>query len=47
MPVCPSCETDHDLDALVRHERRSFVVVHCPDCECVLGRYNEHTHRAE
>jgi uncharacterized Zn finger protein len=41
MPSCPCCDSDHGTDDLVRHERRTLVVVHCPDCNQVLGRYRD------
>jgi hypothetical protein len=41
MPVCPGCETDHDVTELCRHEREGVVIVHCPDCNRPLGRYRD------
>ena len=41
MPTCPNCECDHDVADLCRHEHEGFVIVHCPDCNFVLGRYRD------
>jgi Zn-finger nucleic acid-binding protein len=45
MPVCPNCDADHDVTALRRHERRGLLLVHCPDCNRLLGRYRDPTAR--
>jgi NAD-dependent SIR2 family protein deacetylase len=45
MPVCSHCETDYEVDDLVRHDRRGVLLVHCPSCECLLGRYRRHGDR--
>jgi hypothetical protein len=42
MPTCPRCEATHPAADLVRHEEPRVVLVHCPDCECLLGRYRRH-----
>ncbi|MFC5972425.1 hypothetical protein ACFPYI_13875 [Halomarina salina] len=41
MPTCPNCGADHETAALCRHEREGLVVVHCPDCNFLLGRYRD------
>ena len=43
MTTCPNCGETFDPAELTRHEHGGLVVVHCPDCKCVLGRYNAHT----
>lgn len=42
MPRCKRCGAEHDVTEIVRHEHDSLVVVHCPDCMGVMGRYNAH-----
>jgi uncharacterized Zn finger protein len=42
MPVCRSCGAEHTAEELVRHEEPRVVLVHCPDCECLMGRYRRH-----
>lgn len=42
MPVCTHCGAEHDAEDLVRHEMPGLVLVHCPDCERLLGRYRRH-----
>jgi uncharacterized Zn finger protein len=42
MVTCPSCGSDHPPEELVRHECERLVIVHCPDCEALLGRYRRH-----
>jgi uncharacterized C2H2 Zn-finger protein len=41
MPGCRHCGTDHDTEALVRHERDGLVLVHCPNCNCVMGSWRD------
>ena len=42
MVTCTGCGESYAPDELVRHERGRLLVVHCPDCRCVLGRYRRH-----
>lgn len=42
MATCSHCGQSFDADELVRHEHDRLLVVHCPDCNCVLGRYRRH-----
>lgn len=42
MLTCKGCGAEHSVEALVRHEHDRLLVVHCPDCGCVLGRYRRH-----
>ena len=42
MATCPGCEATFDPEELVRHDRDRFLVVHCPDCNHVIGRYRRH-----
>jgi uncharacterized Zn finger protein len=42
MPTCHRCGGSHETADLVRHERARLVLVHCPDCECLMGRYRRH-----
>lgn len=42
MTTCKGCGRDLTAEDLVRHERGPTVVVHCPECKRVLGRYNRH-----
>jgi hypothetical protein len=42
MTTCKGCGRELDAEDLVRHERGRFVVVHCPDCKRLVGRYNRH-----
>ena len=42
MTTCKRCGRELAANDLVRHERGRFVIVHCPDCEFVLGRYDRH-----
>jgi hypothetical protein len=46
MPRCTHCETDHDVEALVRHRRGDLLLVHCPDCNCMMGSYRDPSRRA-
>jgi uncharacterized Zn finger protein len=39
VPRCPGCGADHEAVDLVRDERETAVVVHCPNCNQLLGRY--------
>ncbi len=41
MPTCGHCGQETPVESLVRHEHETGVVVHCPDCNCVLGRYRD------
>ncbi|MFH5797851.1 hypothetical protein [Haladaptatus sp. CMAA 1911] len=43
MPTCNHCEGDFTANDLVRHEYERIIIVHCPDCGCVLGQYNRHS----
>ncbi len=43
MPICKHCNGEFTADELVRHEYERVIVVHCPDCGCVLGQYNRHS----
>lgn len=45
MPRCNHCGAQHGADELVRHEYDSLVIVHCPECNCLMGQYNPHVHR--
>lgn len=45
MASCHGCGGRFDADELVRHERERLLVVHCPDCGCLLGRYRRHGDR--
>jgi Zn-finger nucleic acid-binding protein len=45
MPTCPHCAAEHDAADLVRHDRSGVTVVHCPDCEFVVGAYRRHGDR--
>ncbi|MFC4360080.1 hypothetical protein ACFO0N_19190 [Halobium salinum] len=42
MPTCHHCDATHTAEELTRHERPGVVLVHCPDCDCLLGRYRRH-----
>ncbi|WP_336034801.1 hypothetical protein [Halobacterium yunchengense] len=42
MPTCHGCGGEFEAADLVHHERDGVHVVHCPDCGCTLGSYNEH-----
>ncbi|WP_202935072.1 hypothetical protein [Halorussus amylolyticus] len=42
MRTCNGCGRDLAVEDLVRHERGRIVLVHCPDCKRVLGRYDRH-----
>jgi NAD-dependent SIR2 family protein deacetylase len=42
MTTCKECGRELDAEDLVRHELERSVIVHCPGCECLLGRYNRH-----
>lgn len=46
MVTCSHCGREYDPDDLVRHEHETRVVVHCPDCHCVLGQYRDPSLRA-
>jgi len=41
MPTCAHCGQSIPVDELVRHEHETRVVVHCPDCHCVMGQYRD------
>jgi hypothetical protein len=41
MPTCPGCDGSFDPGALDRHERDGRVVVHCPDCDAVVGTWRD------
>jgi len=41
MPSCPGCDGEYEAAELVRHEHESLVVVHCPDCNQLMGQYRE------
>ncbi|WP_458189337.1 hypothetical protein [Haladaptatus sp. NG-WS-4] len=43
MPTCKHCSGEFSAEDLVRHEYERTVVVHCPDCNCVMGTYNRHS----
>jgi NAD-dependent SIR2 family protein deacetylase len=42
MATCRHCEATHPADELTRHESAGLVLVHCPDCRRLLGRYRRH-----
>ncbi|MFC6724655.1 hypothetical protein ACFQE1_09750 [Halobium palmae] len=42
MSTCPRCETTHSVEELSRHEYPRLVLVHCPTCDRLLGRYRRH-----
>jgi hypothetical protein len=42
MVTCRNCECEYTADELVRHESERLVLVHCPDCRALLGRYRRH-----
>jgi hypothetical protein len=42
MPTCRHCSAEVATEDLVRHERPGLVRVHCPQCQCLLGRYRRH-----
>ena len=46
MVSCRHCGGDYGVEELVRHEHERLLVVHCPDCGCVLGRYRRHGEHA-
>jgi len=41
MATCKRCGTSVEADDLVRHERESLVVVHCPDCNFTMGTWRD------
>lgn len=47
MPTCSRCDRRLSAEELVRHERPRMVVVHCPECKAVLGRYRSHGDRTD
>jgi hypothetical protein len=42
MPTCSRCGETHETADLTRHEEARLVPVHCPDCDCLMGRYRRH-----
>lgn len=45
MVSCPGCGGTYAADDLVRHEHERLLVVHCPDCNRLIGRYRRHGDR--
>ncbi len=45
MPTCKHCATEVETEDLVRHERHGLTLVHCPDCNCLLGKYRDPSYR--
>lgn len=43
MPTCPHCGAEHTAEELVRHQLGELLMVHCPDCNFMLGMYNQHS----
>ncbi|HKL28050.1 MAG TPA: hypothetical protein VJ898_02165 [Natrialbaceae archaeon] len=41
MPTCRHCGAEHEAADLVRHERNGLLLVHCPDCNCLMGTYRD------
>jgi hypothetical protein len=41
MPTCRACGHEHATDRLERHVHDELLVVRCPDCGCVMGRYHD------
>ncbi|MGM0590872.1 MAG: hypothetical protein ACQETI_04445 [Halobacteriota archaeon] len=42
MTICPRCGAEHEPEELIRHETERLLLVHCPDCEALLGEYRRH-----
>jgi|GEM_PF-2050137 len=45
MPRCPRCEQTFDAEDLTHHVVEGVHHVHCPDCGCAFGAYNERANR--
>ena len=41
MTTCINCDADLSPEDLVRHVRETRTVVHCPECNCLLGQYRD------
>jgi uncharacterized Zn finger protein len=46
MATCRRCGGSYGVEELVRHEHERLLVVHCPDCGGLLGRYRRHGEHA-
>ncbi|WP_199174830.1 hypothetical protein [Halegenticoccus soli] len=42
MPTCKYCGAEREPSELIRHERPGVLLVHCPECQRLLGRYRRH-----
>lgn len=45
MPTCTNCGAEREAEELCRHEREGMVLVHCPECNAVLGYYRDRSLR--
>lgn len=41
MVTCNGCGGEFEAAALEHHHRGGIHYVHCPECDCHLGTYNE------
>lgn len=41
MPTCKQCDSILATDDLVRHEEGDLLMVHCPECQNLMGTYRE------
>ncbi|MCU4741946.1 hypothetical protein OB955_20640 [Halobacteria archaeon AArc-m2/3/4] len=41
MPTCKQCGSTLETADLVRHEAGDLLMVHCPECQRLMGTYRE------
>ncbi|MDY6764259.1 MAG: hypothetical protein SV377_00995 [Halobacteria archaeon] len=41
MSTCKYCDEEFTAEDLIRHEREEVLIVQCPQCKSVLGRYRQ------
>ncbi|WP_267642498.1 hypothetical protein [Haloarchaeobius amylolyticus] len=46
MPTCKHCTAEVETEDLIRHERRGLTLVHCPDCNCLMGQYRDPSYQS-
>ncbi|WP_255192577.1 hypothetical protein [Natronobeatus ordinarius] len=41
MPTCDRCDATLTAEELVRHQSAELLLVHCPECQGLMGTYRD------